>query len=64
MEVITPVRDPVIKAELEAILRIYDEDNYSAWDMRPDGTYLRRCPAPGEARRGAQQVFIERAASG
>jgi polyphosphate kinase len=63
MEAVAPVCDPVIKAELETILRTYEADNYSAWDMQPDGRYVRRRPAEGEAPRGAQQVFIERAAS-
>jgi polyphosphate kinase len=63
MEAVAPVCDPVIKNELDTILRTYEEDNCSAWDMQPDGEYLRRHPAPGEARRGAQQVFIERSAS-
>ncbi len=62
MEVITPVCDPAIKAQLESILRTYEADNCSAWDMRPDGEYVLRHPAAGEPRRGAQQVFIERAA--
>jgi len=59
MEVVTPVCDPVIKAELETILRTYEEDNCSAWDMQPDGGYVRRHPAAGETPRAAQQVFIE-----
>jgi polyphosphate kinase len=63
MEAVAPVCDPVIKAELENILRTYEEDNCSAWDMQPDGEYVRRHPAVGEARRDAQQVFIERSAS-
>jgi polyphosphate kinase len=63
METVAPVCDPVIQAELETILRIYEEDNCSAWDMQPDGRYVRRRPAAGEARRAAQQVFIERSAS-
>jgi len=63
VEAIAPVCDPVIKAELEDILRTYEQDNCSAWDMQPDGEYVRRHPAPGEARRGAQQVFIERSAA-
>ena len=63
MEAVAPVCDPVIKAELDNILRTYEEDNCSAWDMQPDGEYVRRHPAPGEARRDAQQVFIERSAS-
>jgi polyphosphate kinase len=60
MEVVAPVCDPVIKDELDSILRIYDEDNCSAWDMQADSEYLRRHPAAGEARRGAQEVLIER----
>ena len=63
METVTPVCDPAIKAELEDILRIYEEDNCSAWDMQADGEYVRRRPAAGEARREAQQAFIERSAS-
>lgn len=63
MEAVAPVCDPVIKAELDTILRTYDEDNCSAWDMQPDGEYLRRHPAAGEARRCAQQVFIDQCAS-
>ena len=63
MEAVAPICDPAIKAELEDILRTYEEDNCSAWDMQPDGGYVRRRPAQGEARRCAQQVFIQRAAS-
>jgi polyphosphate kinase len=63
VEAVAPVCDPAIKAELETILCTYEQDNCSAWDMQPDGQYIRRHPAAGEARRGAQQVFIERTAS-
>ncbi|HEX2320467.1 MAG TPA: polyphosphate kinase 1 [Streptosporangiaceae bacterium] len=63
MEAVAPVCDPIIKDQLEDILRVYEQDNCSAWDMRPDGEYVRRHPAAGEARRDAQQVFIERSAS-
>ena len=63
VEAVAPVCDPGIRAELETILRTYEEDNCSAWDMQPGGEYVRRRPAAGEARRGAQQVFIERSAS-
>ena len=59
VESIAPVKDAAIQAELEAILRVYEEDNASAWDMQPDGTYRRREPLPGEPRRAAQEVFIE-----
>ncbi len=59
METVAPVRDRAIQAELEAILRVFEDDNCSAWDMQPDGTYLRRHPAAGEPSRAAQRVFIE-----
>jgi len=62
VEAVAPICDPAIKAELETILRTYEEDNCSAWDMEPDGRYVRRHPAAGQARRGAQQVFMERSA--
>jgi len=61
MEAVAPVSDPRLQMELDAILRVFEEDNYTAWDMQPDATYLRREPSPGEPCRGAQQVFIERA---
>jgi polyphosphate kinase len=64
MEVVTPVCDPVCKAELDSILRTYDEDNCSAWDMQPDAEYIRRHPVAGEARRNAQETFIELADPG
>jgi polyphosphate kinase len=63
MEAVAPVCDSAVKAELDSILRTYEEDNCSAWDMQPDGEYLRRHPAAGEARRSAQQEFIELSAS-
>jgi polyphosphate kinase len=60
MEAIAPVVDPTLAAELEAILRVYEDDNCSAWDMQPDGSYVRRRPEEGEPCRPAQQVFIDR----
>jgi polyphosphate kinase len=62
MEAVAPVCDPAVQAELEAILRTYEDDNCSAWDMQPDGSYRRRQPVEGQAPRSAQQVFIDRAA--
>jgi len=63
MEVVAPVCDPAIKNELDTILCTYEQDNCSAWDMQPDGEYIRRHPAAGEARRSAQQMFIDLSAS-
>jgi polyphosphate kinase len=59
METIMPVLDDKIRTELENILDIYEKDNYSVWDMQPDGNYVRRCPAQGEERRASQEMFIQ-----
>jgi polyphosphate kinase len=64
VETIMPVRDPVIQGELEDILDVYDDDNHSAWDLQPDGSYVRRRPAEGEEPRPSQMVFVERARKG
>jgi polyphosphate kinase len=59
METVAPVTDPGIKAQLERILDVYETDNTAAWDMQPDGKYVRRKPIAGEPRREAQKAFIK-----
>jgi polyphosphate kinase len=59
METMMPVTDPQLKQELEQTLRVLENDNCSAWDMQPDGRYVRRRPRKGEERRAAQEVFID-----
>lgn len=58
VETITPVTDPQLQAQLQEILEVYARDNHSAWDMQPDGSYLRRRPQDGERPRAAQDEFI------
>jgi len=58
METIMPVTDPTLKQELEQTMQIYENDNCSAWDMKPHGRYKQRRPRKGEERRAAQEVFI------
>lgn len=59
METMMPVTDPQLKQELDQTLRVLENDNCSAWDMQPDGRYVRRRPRKGEERRAAQEVFID-----
>ena len=59
VETIMPVTDQNVKQQLAAILDVYDNDNSSAWDCMPDGSYVRRQPAKGEERRAAQEMFIK-----
>ena len=51
--------DLEIKEELEQILTILENDNNSAWDMQPDGSYMRRRPFEGEECRAAQSLLID-----
>ncbi|MFC1493805.1 polyphosphate kinase 1 [Thermodesulfobacteriota bacterium] len=59
MESIMPVTDTKAKQELEKILSVLENDNCSAWDMQPDGSYILRNPRKGEECRAAQKVFID-----
>ena len=59
METVMPVTDPTLKLELEHTLQVYENDNCSAWDMQPDGKYVKRRPRKGQNRRAAQEMFIE-----
>ncbi len=54
-----PVTEPKLKQELEETLQVFENDNCSAWDMQPDGKYVKRRPRQGEERRASQEVFIE-----
>jgi len=60
METIVPILSPEIKAELEEILSIYEQDNTFSWDMQPDGTYIRRTPNASEEPLSAQRYFALR----
>ena len=59
METVVIIKNPKIKKELENILSVYLQDNCTAWDMLPNGSYLRRKPAKGEFPRPAQEEFIK-----
>ena len=61
METIVPVTDPALRRQLDAVLEVYERDNCSAWDMQPDGQYVRRQPAAGEEPCDAQGTFIRQA---
>jgi polyphosphate kinase len=44
VEVLTPVEAPALRQELRLILDVQFGDKHAAWDMQPDGSYLRRVP--------------------
>ncbi|MBV8200204.1 MAG: polyphosphate kinase 1 [Acidobacteria bacterium] len=64
VEAIAPVEEPRLQEELKAILDLQLADNVKAWDLRADGTYVKRRPAPGEPTRSSQEILMQRAQDG
>jgi polyphosphate kinase len=58
VEVVTPVLDPALRDELRFILDTQISDRRSAWEMRPDGSYVQRQPRNEAEAIGSQQVLI------
>ncbi|MBD0370209.1 MAG: polyphosphate kinase 1 [Pyrinomonadaceae bacterium] len=58
VEVLAPVKDERLKAQLKEILDIYLSDNVKARKLLPDGHYERVKPAPSERRINSQTYFI------
>jgi polyphosphate kinase len=52
------VTDSALKAEIDVILGVLENDNNTAWDLQSDGRYVRRRPKDGKPARSAQQEFI------
>jgi polyphosphate kinase len=58
VEVVFPVEDEALRMRItDEILPAYLADNVKARELRPDGTYERRHPAPGEPTQQAQLTF-------
>ena len=64
VEAVAPIREPALQAELDAMLELQLADNVKAWELRPDGSYVQRRPADGEAARSSQELLMERALAG
>jgi polyphosphate kinase len=57
VEAVAPVEDPALHGSLGGLLATCLADNRQAWELRADGTYVQRAPAPGEAERGTHAVL-------
>ena len=57
VEIVVPVEAPALRAELRTVLDLHMDDQRSAWDMQPDGTYVQRRPEDPDAP-GCQQKLI------
>lgn len=63
VEAIAPIEEASLQAELRTLLDLQLADRRSAWDMRPDGSYVQRTPGSDEDV-SSQNVLIDRATFG
>ena len=61
IEVVVPVEDPAVAAELVSVVDTLLADNCTAWELQPDGAWQRVEPAPGERERPSQPMLMQRA---
>ena len=63
VELVTPVEDPTLRAEMMDVLERCFADNTNSWELGADGVWARIVRAEGEARRDVQAELRERAAA-
>jgi polyphosphate kinase len=61
IEVVAPIVDSRVQAELVGVLDTLFADNASAWELWPDGRWSRLVPATGERPRPSQPALMRRA---
>jgi len=59
VEIITPVDDETLRAQIRRMLDLQINDTRGAWLMHSDGEYTRVEPESGDKPRGSQQSLIE-----
>ena len=57
VEIVVPVEAPALRSELRTLLDLHLADERSAWDMKPDGSYVQRRPQDPD-KPGCQQQLI------
>ncbi|MBU0501385.1 MAG: polyphosphate kinase 1 [Gammaproteobacteria bacterium] len=61
VEVVTPVEHPKLRGFLRDQMDVQLNDQRSAWEMQPDGSYVQRSPRSSEEETGCQQRMIAQA---
>ena len=61
IEVVAPVEDPAVAAELESVVDTLLADNVTAWSLRAGGAWERLRPEPGEREKPSQPALMQRA---
>ena len=63
VELVAPVDDPVVAAELTSVLDVMLADTATAWRLHPDRSWERVRPAEGDAPFSSQQALMDIAAA-
>jgi polyphosphate kinase len=61
VEVMVPIRDAELAAELRSTFDLIMADNVQAWTLAADGSWMRRFPADGEHPVDSQHLLMDRA---
>ena len=64
IEAVAPLEDSAHRQTVLQVLEMMWKDNQQAWELRADGSYVRREPAEGEAPFSAQSMLMEMARGG
>jgi polyphosphate kinase len=59
VETVFPVLNPALQRKALRLLYTGLADNVGAWEMQPDGSYIRRKPGPEEERVDSQRIFTQ-----
>ncbi len=59
VEAAVPIENLRHRMEIRQVLELMINDNRQAWEMRPDGSYIQRQPAPGEPERATHVALME-----
>jgi len=59
IEAALPLRDVIHRNTVRNLLELMWRDNRQAWELRPDGSYEQRRPAPGEPEVATHRVIAE-----
>ncbi len=57
VEVLAPVEDPKLQAELHTLFELQFADQRSAWEMQSDGSYIQLQPPQGKSRSSQQELI-------
>ena len=63
VELMAPIDDPIAAREIQAVLDLQLADTALAWELRPDGSWERVRPVPGEEPLDSQVALMQRASA-